>query len=317
MSVYLLFLLGFIILLLGANLFVSGAINIAKKLNMPLILIGLTIVAFGTSAPELFVNIQASFKNNPEIAFGNILGSNIFNILFILGVVALIYPVLVKNETIKFEIPFNFITSAGVLLFLFNFFITKRRYPLLSKFDGIVMLFFFAIFCVFIVFNNRNKISDSEINIKIIKPFKIFVYIISGLIMLYIGSELVITYSVKIAKLFGVSDRIIGITIVASGTSLPELITSVISIVKKETNLALGNLLGSNIINTLFILGTSAVINPIVLSNKVLLDLFFNIAGSFLVFLFVFTGKGRKIDRFEGGLLLLMYVFYLYLILIR
>jgi cation:H+ antiporter len=135
--------------------------------------------------------------------------------------------------------------------------------------------------------------------------------------MLYIGSELVITYSVKIAKLFGVSDRIIGITIVASGTSLPELITSVISIVKKETNLALGNLLGSNIINTLFILGTSAVINPIVLSNKVLLDLFFNIAGSFLVFLFVFTGKGRKIDRFEGGLLLLMYVFYLYLILIR
>ena len=299
MYIYLFLFIGFIILLLGANLLINGSTDIAGKFNISSFLIGLTVVAFGTSAPEIFVNIRASFDKYSEIAMGNVLGSNIFNLLFIMAISVIINPIKVKNETVRFEIPYNFFSIALLYFLLNNFFIIKNSIFILSGIDGIVLLFCFFIFIIFIIINNKN-LSKSGNNRHIsrqIKNFKILFNIIVGLFMLYFGSKMVVTNSVKIAKIIGISNRVIGLTIIAVGTSLPELVTSLISIFKKEANLALGNLLGSNIFNLLFILGLSSIINTIRVSNEMLIDIVFNAISGGLIFIFVYFDKNKKLTE--------------------
>ncbi|PKL16520.1 MAG: sodium:proton exchanger [Spirochaetae bacterium HGW-Spirochaetae-5] len=307
----LLLVVGFIILVYGATILVDGASSLAKKYNIPGIVIGLTIVAFGTSAPEFVVNLAGSFKGNSGIVLGNILGSNIFNILFILGISSIIYPLTVKSNTTWMEVPLSFISSLLVLVFASDMIIDNRTHNELSRIDGIVLIFFFVIFLAYNFNLMKKGSSDEEIDIKDYSKIKSAFMIIAGVALLGTGGNLIVNSAVRVAEMLGISERVIGLTIVSIGTSLPELATSVVAAMKRNVDIAVGNIVGSNIFNVFWILGVSAVVNPVIVREGSALDMSVNIGASLLLFLFIFTGKERRIDRIEGVLFLMLYTIYM------
>lgn len=303
-------LIGFFILIYGANKLVDGGASLANRLHVPNIVIGLTIVAFGTSAPELVVNIISSVKGQSALALGNVLGSNIFNILCILGITATIYPIAIKKATTWVEVPLAlFAASLVFILYCDDHWPSPSVYQI-TRTEGILLLCFFALFVIYTLILAR-KGGAEEVEIKPYTLTRSVLFILLGLTGLVIGGQLLVQGAVNIAEALGISQRIIAITIISVGTSLPELATSLIAARKKNVDLAIGNVVGSNIFNTFLILGTSAVIQPIPMSSENLTDIFVNILATLLLFIFIFTGKGRQIERWEGAVFLIIYVIYM------
>jgi cation:H+ antiporter len=315
---YLLLLIaGFVPLIIGANLLVDNASSLAKRLNIPAMVIGLTIVGFGTSAPELVVNLFASFEKNSDIALGNIVGSNIFNILGILGISAIFYPLAIKKNTTWIEIPLCLLSAVIIILLANDKLIDKMSYSFISRIDGYILLLFFIVFLSYNITLLKSEQYNDEILVKDKSVFKSVFLILLGLILLIAGGRIIVVSAVEVASAIGLSQRVIALTIVSIGTSLPEWATSFIAARKKNIDLAVGNIVGSNIFNVFFILGISAVVHPVSLQPFSNIDMILNIVASLLLFIFIFTGKGRRIGRREGALFLLIYITYIcFLILV-
>lgn len=303
----LLLILGFGILIKGADWLVDGGSALARKYKISELAIGLTIVAFGTSMPEFVVNVFAAYNSHSDIVFGNVIGSNIFNLFAILGIAGLISPLIVQPSTTWKEIPLSFF-AALLLFFLCNSFISDSE--VLSRIDGVFLLVFFGLFLFYVFQQMKAENILLEINQKELSNFKIWIFIILGLAFLIAGGRMVVIYSVRIAMDFGISQTIIGLTIVAAGTSLPELATSVVAAIKKNNDIAIGNIIGSNIFNIFFILGVSAIIRPVNYDIKFNSSLYLLGIGTILLFITMFTGKKKKLDRWEAGILFLTYFGY-------
>ena len=314
---YILFVLGFIILIKGADLLVSGSSAIAKKFNIPDLVIGLTIVAFGTSAPELFVNVSASLKGNTDIAVGNIIGSNIANILLILGVSAMIYPLTVKSTTVWKEIPFSLLAALVTGILANDIILDGRTISEISRGDGLILLAFFLIFLYYIFSISKNSDAPALENLKPMTSLKSGVFIALGLGMLVLGGTWIINGAREIAGNFGVSEYLIGLTVVSVGTSLPELATSAVAAYKKNTDIAIGNVVGSNIFNVFWILGVSAVINPLPFEQSGNFDLMTAVLASVLLMASLFIGKRHILEKWQGAIFLMFYVAYLTYIVLR
>lgn len=318
MMTYILFVIGFFVLIKGADLLVDGSSSIAKKLKISNIVIGLTIVAFGTSAPEFIVNIFASANGNTEIAIGNILGSNIANILLILGISAIIYPLVTKNNTVWKEIPLNLLAAILLGILVNDVRIEGGTFSGLSRIDGFVLLAFFIIFLyyTFGISKVTGEISD-EPNIKQLSNLKSLLYIVGGLLGLVMGGKWIVDGAVKIAELFNVNQSLIGLTIVAIGTSLPELATSAIAAYKKQTDIAIGNVVGSNIFNIFWILGFSALIRPLPFNKTSDFDIIMTILASAILFITMFIGKKHTIEKWQGIIMILFYIAYIVFLIIN
>lgn len=313
---FLLLIAGLLLLIKGADWLVENASAFARKKKVSDLAIGLTIVAFGTSAPELVVNLVAAFEGHADIVFGNVIGSNNFNLFFILGVAGLISPLLVQQTTVWKEIPISLLAAVVLFFLVNNFFLDSEG--LLGRADAFILILFFLAF-LFYVYTQLNHVpSTSPEVVKKVSNTRIFGFIVLGLAGLIIGGRLVVENAMDIASSLGVSEKIIGITIVAAGTSLPELATSVIAAFKKNNDIAVGNIVGSNIFNIFFILGLSALLRPIGYNTVFNTDLYLLLGGTVLLFLFMFMGGKRKLERWEAGVLLLLYFAYTtYLVLIE
>ncbi len=299
--------LGLGLLIKGADWLVEGASTVAKKKQISDLAIGLTIVAFGTSAPELVVNVIASVQNHQDIVFGNIIGSNNFNLFFILGIAGLITPLVVQSSTAVKEIPISFI--AAILLFILaNAFLTETA--ILSRLDGVILLIFFAGFLYYVYKQLKREPEKNEVKELKLSNTKIWGLIVLGLAGLVIGGRLVVTSAVDMATAMGVSEKLIGLTIIAAGTSLPELATTVVAALKKNSDIAVGNIIGSNIFNIFFILGVSAVVRPIPFDEIFNIDLYLLFAGTAFLFLAMHTSGKMKLDRWEAAVLLIVFLAY-------
>ncbi|MBO5373134.1 MAG: calcium/sodium antiporter [Lachnospiraceae bacterium] len=303
----LLVVVGFVLLIKGADFFVDGSSSLASKLGIPSLIIGLTIVAMGTSAPEAAVSISAALKGSTGIAIGNILGSNILNIWIILGVTACISQLKVGKTTIKYEIPYMiFIT---VILSVIGLTVGN-----VSRVSGIVLWALFILYLGYLFYQSKHMENEEEGEIKDLSAIKIIIYIIGGMAAIIAGSNITVDGATAIAEAIGVSDRVIGLTIVALGTSLPELITSVTAAKKNQADIAIGNIVGSNIFNILFVLGTASIIHNIEYSAAFLLDSVIAIVSAVLLFLCVF--KKEKLTKGSGILMVTCYAVYLVYMLI-
>lgn len=320
----LLLLVGFVVLIKGADFLVNGASSAAKKNGISNLAIGLTVVAFGTSMPELVVSFLSALDGKNDASFGNIIGSNNFNLLFILGIAGAIYPLVVQRNTVKYEVPLSLL-AAVVLFVVVNdtmlFDDTSFAAPYggsLSRWDGIILLLFFTAF-LFYIYRTMRTTADLEEGdpIKIYKTPVAVGMILAGLAMLIGGGELVVDSAITIAHHYGLSEKLIGLTILAAGTSLPELATSCVAAYKKNTDIAIGNVVGSNIFNIFFILGITAVVNPIEYNPAMNFDLQVLMASTVLLMVFMFTLNTRKLDRWEALLMLAAYFSYtIYLVAI-
>ena len=317
MLTYILFIIGFVFLIKGADFLVDGASSIARRFNVSDLVIGLTVVAFGTSTPELFVNIVASARGNTDIAIGNVLGSNICNILLILGISAVIYPLSVSKGTVWKEIPFSLLAVIVLGLMANDRVINGGGSSLLTRIDGLVLLAFFTIF-LYYSFSIAKAIEglDEHVPVKTLGLTKSFLLVIAGLIGLTLGGKWIVDGAVTLARSFGMSESLVGLTIVAVGTSLPELATSAMAAHKKNVEIAVGNVVGSNIFNIFFVLGISATIKALPFQAKSNLDIAVVIVSSLLLFLFMFTGKRRSLDRWEGIVSLFLYGGYIAFLII-
>ncbi|QKG78735.1 calcium/sodium antiporter [Tenuifilum thalassicum] len=303
--------LGVAALVLGATWLVEGASSIAKRLGISTLTIGLTVVAFGTSAPELAVNIISAVGGNSDISLGNILGSNFFNTFIILGLAAIVKPVEVKSSTIKIEIPFFLLSSTILFVLCNNVFFDNSHANIITRSSGIILLLLFAVFMYYNFLTGKVNDNELEPDIKERNLWLSILMFIGGLGFLVGGGKLVVLGAVNIAEKLGVSQAVIGLTIVAAGTSLPELATSAIAAYRNKPDIAIGNVIGSNIFNILLVLGVTAGIKPIPLYENANIDLILNILAGVLMLLFAFTGKARKFDRREGILLVLVYIVFL------
>lgn len=310
MLTYTLFVIGFVILIKGADMLVDGSIGLARRYGISDIVIGLTIVAFGTSAPELVVNFVASLKGSSEIAIGNILGSNIANVFLILGVAAVIYPLSVKKNTTYKEIPFALLAALVILFLSDDMLFDYQTKSVLSTGDGLVLLGFFAIFMYYIMAVSKEDTRDRPQE-EYMKVSKSVLWIVIGLIALIVGGHWIVEGAVQIAEAFGVSQSLIGLTVVAIGTSLPELATSVVAAYKKNTDIAIGNVVGSNIFNTFWILGLSSVINPIPVLQRSTIDFAVNILAGVLLFASLFIGRKHTLQRWQGFIFIILYLVYI------
>lgn len=309
----LLVLAGFASLIFGANWIVDGASALARKYKVSDLAIGLTIVAFGTSAPEMVVNIIGSAKGYSDIVLGNIIGSNNFNLFIILGISGLILPIKVQSSTAWKEIPISLLAAILALFFLNDFKFSGQTFS--GRIDGFMMLAMFFLF-LYYVFNQMKNDPQIHSEVKHMSGFKIWGLIIIGLAGLVLGGQLVVVNSVDIANSLGVSEKIIGLTIVAAGTSLPELVTSIVAAFKKNSDIAIGNVIGSNIFNILLILSLSSIIRPIEYNIKFNTDLLILIGGTMFLLLSMLTGQRKKLDRWEAGILLAFYLIYtIYLVM--
>jgi cation:H+ antiporter len=298
---------GFVLLIFGANWLVDGASAFAKKYKVSDLVIGLTIVAFGTSAPELVVNSIASVKGYSDIVLGNIIGSNNFNLFIILGLSGLILPIKVQSSTAWKEIPISLFITILLLFLLNDFVFTGTSYS--SRLDGFLMLVLFCLF-LYYVFNQMKNDSQTVTTENHKSSVKIWGLIIIGFGGLILGGQLVVVNSVELANALGVSEKIIGLTIVAAGTSLPELVTSIVAATKKNSDIAIGNVIGSNIFNILFILSISSIIRPIEYNPKFNIDLLILIGGTVFLFTSMLTGQRKRLDRWEAGILFGFYIIY-------
>ena len=304
---------GLICLIYGANWLVDGASALAKKYKMSDLAIGLTIVAFGTSAPELVVNVVASINDHSDLTLGNIIGSNNFNTFIILGLSGLIMPIAVQSSTAHKEIPMSLFITV-LLLFMLNDFRFSGEGSL-SRFDAIVLFALFLLF-MYYVFNQMKGDSAPATAVVVKSNVTIGSLILLGLVGLAAGGHLVVKNSVAIANALGVSEKIIGLTIVAAGTSLPELATSVVAAIKKNSDIAIGNIIGSNIFNISLILSVSAFIRPIAYNPKFNQDLLVLIGGTVFLLMAVLIGKRKQLSRWEAAVLFVSYASYmLYLVM--
>ncbi|VYU40291.1 calcium/sodium antiporter [Clostridium tertium] len=316
---YLILILGFALLIKGADIFVDGASNIAKKFKIPPIIVGLTIVSLGTSAPELAVSLISSIEGNNGIAIGNVLGSNIFNTLMVLGVTAIIMPIIIKKSTMFKDYLVNIVVSLGLLILTFGRTLFNKE-AALSRVSGIILLLSCIVYIFYLI--KTAKTSGVEEEDEDNTEYKVgasIVRIIIGIIGIVIGGNLVVNSASSIAYSFGLSDKLVGLTIVAMGTSLPELVTSIIAAIKGENDIAVGNVLGSNIFNILLILGVSSAINPIIVSSSLIVDMIFLIFIAIILGLFMFTGKKEKLNlgKIKGLILVLLYICYMVFIIYR
>jgi len=311
MLTYVLFVVGFVILIKGADLLVDGASAVANKFKISPLVIGLTIVAFGTSAPELVVNIFASAAGNSEIAIGNILGSNIANILLILGISATIYPLASKNNTVWKEIPLCLLAAIVVGFMANDMLIDGAKSSGLSRIDGFILLSFFIIFLYYTFGIAKVGKGNGDLEIKTLSVGKSTLYILLGLTGLVLGGQWIIDGAVKIAEMFGISQSLIGLTIVAIGTSLPELATSAIAAYKKQADIAIGNVVGSNIFNLFWILGVSSFIRPLPFNPAANIDILMTIGATLILFLIMFLGKKKVIERWQGIFMVMIYIAYM------
>lgn len=317
MLTYLLFIVGFIILIKGADLLVDGSASIAKKLNIPAIVIGLTIVAFGTSAPEMVVNIFASATGNTDIAIGNILGSNIANIFLILGISAIIFPLTVRKQTIWKEIPLSLLAALVVGFLANDMLIDGESYSALTRIDGLILISFFIIFVSYIVSITREGFFEPKTKIEELKTGLSFLYVLLGLVGLTLGGKWIVEGAVQIATVLGVSQSLIGLTIIAVGTSLPELATSAVAAWKKNADIAVGNVVGSNIFNLFWVLGISAIIRPLPFNMASNIDIGMVILASLALFIFMFVGKERFLERWQGVFFVVAYIAYIAFLIVK
>lgn len=310
-----LIILGFILLIKGADFLVDGASNIAKRFHIPEIVIGLTIVAIGTSMPELFVSVTASLEGHSDLAIGNVVGSNIANLLLILGACAVIRPLKVAKETKIFEIPFTILST--ILLFYICTNNIGNEVNIVTRQEGILLIIFCVMFIMYNLimakkgkqFNENNSFVEIKNDNKI-SVSKAILGVIVGIIGLKIGGDIVVNQSVEIAKLIGISEKLISLTIVAFSTSLPELITSITATKKGETDMAIGNILGSQIFNILLIIGVSALVSPINYSISYNWNIILLLIGSILLGIFPLIKKRNEMTRINGILFLIMYIAY-------
>jgi len=315
---YVLLIVGFGLLIKGADFFVDGASSIAKFLKIPPILIGLTVVAFGTSAPEAAVSITAALRGSGSIALGNIIGSNIFNASLIIGITALIFPLMVQKPTIIKEIPFALLASIVLLVMMADQRLQGFRVNSLTRADGIILLGFFGIFMYYVVevaINGREKAKNEGETTEGSDVGRKIIYTLLGLTAIVFGGELVVKNSIEVALAWGMSEALVGLTIVAVGTSLPELVTSITAALKKESEIALGNVIGSNIFNILFVLGISSTISPVMVEKKVFFDALIMILTT--IVLLLLASSNKKVSRGEGIFLAIIYLAYIVYIIIR
>lgn len=302
---YILLVIGFVLLIKGADFFVEGSSSVAKRLRVPSLIIGMTIVAMGTSLPECSVSVSASLANANELAISNAIGSNIFNLMVVCGFCTLFCPLTVQASTLKREFPFSVIVA--LLLMVFG-----TTSMLVGHVEGIIMLIVFAGFIIWMIQSARKarakELKGEEGEYEILPIWKCIVFIVGGIAAIIIGGDMVVDAASKIAKNFGLSENLIGLTIVACGTSLPELVTSVVAAKKNEVDMALGNVIGSNIFNILFVLGIAATISPIAFIQENIIDILVLIVVSLLVWAFGWTKK--RIVRWEGIVMLAVYVMY-------
>ena len=312
---FLFLVLGFVALIFGADILVAGATTLARKFRISEAIIGLTIVAFGTSMPEFVVNVSAAIEGSGDIALANVIGSNIFNVLGILGCSALVIPLAVDSERRTIDIPVMIFTAIIVLLLGKDFFVDglPQDIQYLSHLDGAVLLTLFAAYMFYIVRKTmaQRKENDVVIDVKDQKQsyWLVVTKIVGGLILLVIGGRVIVNSAIKIAEFFNVSERVIGLTIVSIGTSLPELATSVVAAFRRQADIAVTNIVGSNIFNALFILGTTAIIRPIPVQPDSIVDLVLNLVLSLFLFAIV-LGPKHRVGRIPGILMLLAYVVY-------
>ncbi|NJM24287.1 MAG: calcium/sodium antiporter [Bacteroidia bacterium] len=301
---------GFITLIKGADFMVSGASSLAKRLNVSSLVIGLTVVAFGTSAPELTVNILNSMNGRNEAIFGNVIGSNIFNLLFILGFTGMIYPLVVQKNSVKYEVPLSLLAILVLWLLVNDDILTGSGLTVLSRADAVGLMFGFLFFMWYIY---RSMKSGNQAEEEQIREYSIpmsSVLVVAGIGMLVGGGYLVTENAVAIAMQFGLSEKLIGLTILAVGTSLPELATCVVAAYKRSTDIAIGNVIGSNIFNIFFIMGINGLIKPVRYVAVLNEDIYVLIAGTLILLISMFTFGRNKLDRWEAMLLFIGYIAY-------
>ena len=307
---------GLAVLIKGADLLIDGASSLAKKFKIPYIVIGLVIVAFGTSFPELMINILAVARGSTDLAIGNVIGSNITNIALILGITAIVYPLVIKTGTTWKEIPLSLLAVVMVFFMVNDILFDQTDINILSRTDGIALIGFFIIFLYYSYGISKLR-KEARDGIKVYKNSISALMILAGMIGLGLGGELTVRSAVKIASLAGLSEAMIGLTIIAIGTSLPELTASVVAALKKNPDIAVGNIVGSNIFNIFWVLGISSVIRPIPLFAQLNIDIGVAIIFTFLLFVFLFIGKRRILERWQGIAFLIIYFVYLGYLIIR
>lgn len=299
---------GFLMLVKGADVFVDGAAGIADKFGIPQLVIGLTIVAMGTSAPEAAVSITAALKENADITIGNIVGSNILNILIILGITSVIVAVSVQKSTVRYEIPFMLVIT--VMLAIFGY--TSGH---ITFWEGIIFWIAFTIYLAYLfimAMNNKEEVEETKKR----PVWMLLLFVVIGIVLVVWGSDVTVDAATMIARAAGLSQRFIGLTIVALGTSLPELVTSVSAARKGKADIAIGNIVGSNIFNILFVVGTTALITPVVFKPEFMIDTMISLAAGILLWLCVF--RDRKLGRAGGIIMLLGYVaYFVYLVVLK
>lgn len=314
---YFLFVVGFIVLIKGADLLVEGASSIAKKFNISNLVIGLTIVAFGTSAPELVVNIVAALEGKTELAFGNILGSNIANVLLILGISAIICPLTVKRNTVWIEIPLSMLAILVVAAMANDILIDRVNLSVISRSDGIVLIGFFFVFLYYTI--NIAKSNEGEVveSVDQYSTLRSIIMVILGLTGLVFGGNWIVEGAIKLALALGLSESLIGLTIISVGTSLPELATSAMAAYRKESDIAIGNVVGSNIFNIFWILAVSSIVQPINLQPNNNFDISMLIFTNIILFACLFIGKRHILDRWQGLVFVLVYIAYIVYLVAR
>ncbi len=309
---YVLIVAGFVLLIKGADFLVLGASSIARRYQISELVIGLTIVAFGTSTPEFFVNLIASLGGNSDIAIGNVLGSNIANFLLILGISALICPLVVKSGTVWREIPFSLLAVIVLAITVNDKWIDNLPFSVLSRGDGLVMVCFFLIFIYYSASIARTiEGMEDIIPEKTYSIFRSLLLVLGGFIGLSVGGKWIVDSAVDIALASGMSEALVGVTIVAIGTSLPELATSAVAAYHKNIEIAVGNVVGSNIFNIFYVLGLSSIIKPLPFNTEYNVDITTVIVASSVLFMFMFIGRKHTLDRWQGALFFIAYILYI------
>ena len=306
-------LLGFIIIIKGSDMLVDGSVNLAKFLKIPTLVIGLTIVAIATGVPEIAISISSSLKGSNGLLLGNLLGSNIFNILFILGLIAIIKPLYIKKEIILKNYVFALLSCLVLFIISYDIYFGDSLVNVITRTEGILLLCFAGIFLYSTVLG-----ATLDKNVKVEKgkfSFKDILYIVVGIILIGLSAEVIVNSAVNISKWLGIGEDLIGLTIIAVGTNLPELVTSIVAVRKGEVDIAIGNLVGTNIYNIFLILGLAATINPIVISSNAFIDIIVLAITSFIVYIFIQHKK--DINRKEGIIMILLYIIYIVYVVIR
>jgi cation:H+ antiporter len=318
MWTYILFVIGFVLLIKGADFLVEGSSSIARRLKISDLVIGLTVVAFGTSSPELFVNTFASAQGNAAIAVGNVVGSNIANLFLILGISAVIFPLAVEKSVVLKGIPLSFLAALLLCVLANDKLIDKDMSSALTRIDSFVFIFFFIVF-LYYSFGAVKTIEGVRELAKEKKQgmIKSSLYVIVGLVGLVLGGKWIVDGAVNFASSFGVSQTLVGLTVVAVGTSLPELATSAVAAYRRNVEIAVGNVVGSNIFNIFFVLGVSSAIKPLPFQMKQNIDIGVMIVANLILFISMFSGKRRLVDRWEGILFILLYFVYITFLVIQ